>query len=81
MFEPIHGSAPDIAGKGLANPIGQLWSTAMMLEHLGHSGWSEALTRAIERAVARPETRTPDLGGNATTQQAGDAVLSEMEAR
>jgi tartrate dehydrogenase/decarboxylase/D-malate dehydrogenase len=79
MFEPIHGSAPDIAGKGMANPIGQIWSTAMMLEHLGHTDWADALTRAIERTVARPETRTPDLGGNATTEHAGDAVLSELD--
>ena len=78
MFEPIHGSAPDIAGKGLANPIGQLWSTAMMLDHLGQSGWGQALTHAIERTVERPETRTPDLGGAASTEEAGDAVLSEL---
>jgi tartrate dehydrogenase/decarboxylase/D-malate dehydrogenase len=81
MFEPIHGSAPDIAGKGLANPIGQIWSTAMMLEHLGHRGWSEGVTRAIERTVARPESRTPDLGGTATTEEVGHAVLSELETR
>ena len=78
MFEPIHGSAPDIAGKGLANPIGQLWSTAMMLDHLGHADWSDALTRAIETTVAQPETRTPDLGGTATTEEAGDAVIGQF---
>jgi tartrate dehydrogenase/decarboxylase/D-malate dehydrogenase len=78
MFEPIHGSAPDIAGKGLANPIGQIWSTALMLEHLGLERWAAALTRAIERTVARPEARTPDLGGPASTEQTGDAVLSAM---
>ena len=75
MFEAIHGSAPDIAGKGLANPIGQLWSTAMMLDHLDHSGWGYALTHAIERTVVRSETRTPDLDGTATTDEAGDAVI------
>jgi len=78
MFEPIHGSAPDIAGKGLANPIGQLWSTAMMLDHLGHPGWSEALEEAIAETVADPEERTPDLGGTATTERVGDAVLAKL---
>jgi len=78
MFEPIHGSAPDIAGKGLANPIGQLWSTAMMLDHLGHPGWSEALEEAIAETVADPEKRTPDLGGTATTERVGDAVLAKL---
>jgi tartrate dehydrogenase/decarboxylase/D-malate dehydrogenase len=78
MFEPIHGSAPDIAGKGLANPTGQLWSTAMMLDHLGHSGWSEALRDAIAGTVAEPENRTPDVGGTATTERVGDAVLAKL---
>jgi tartrate dehydrogenase/decarboxylase / D-malate dehydrogenase len=80
MFEPIHGSAPDIAGKGLANPIGQIWSTAMMLEHLRLERWATALTRVIARTVARPEARTPDLGGAATTEQTGDAVTEALES-
>jgi tartrate dehydrogenase/decarboxylase/D-malate dehydrogenase len=78
MFEPIHGSAPDIAGKGLANPIGQLWSTAMMLDHLGHPAWSEALEDAIAETVADPEKRTPDVGGTATTERVGDAILAKL---
>jgi tartrate dehydrogenase/decarboxylase/D-malate dehydrogenase len=78
MFEPIHGSAPDIAGKGLANPIGSIWSTALMLEHLGHPTWTAAMMRAIERSVSRAEGRTPDLGGAATTEQAGAAVVDEL---
>jgi tartrate dehydrogenase/decarboxylase / D-malate dehydrogenase len=79
MFEPIHGSAPDVAGTGVANPIGSIWSTAMMLDHLGHAVWSDRLRRAIERTVEHPETRTVDLGGTATTQRAGDAVVESLE--
>lgn len=80
MFEPIHGSAPDIEGKSIANPIGSIWSTALMLEHLGHATWAAAVTRAVKAAVASPVTRTPDLGGTASTQQAGDAVITFVES-
>jgi len=79
MFEPIHGSAPDIAGQGKANPIGSLWSTAMMLEHLGHGDWAAALMKAIERVLAARAVRTPDLGGVSTTEEMGDAVLAALE--
>jgi len=79
MFEPIHGSAPDIAGKSVANPVGSIWSTALMLEHLGHAAWSAAVQRAIQAAVASPATRTPDLGGTASTRQAGDAVIALLD--
>ncbi len=79
MFEPIHGSAPDIAGQSIANPIGSMWSTALMLEHLGHAGWAAAIQRAIQAAVATPAARTPDLGGSASTQQAGDAVIALLD--
>ena len=69
MFEPIHGSAFDIAGKGIANPIGAFWSGAMMLEHLGENAAADRLMRAIERVTADPSLHTPDLGGKATTRQ------------
>src|SRR5688572_2983356 len=74
MFEPIHGSAFDIVGKGIANPIGTFWSCAMMLEHLGEPLAAARLMRAIERATADPALHTPDLGGTATTAQVTRAV-------
>jgi tartrate dehydrogenase/decarboxylase/D-malate dehydrogenase len=73
MFEPVHGSAPDIAGQGIANPIGQIWSAAMMLEHLGHTEAAAAVERAIETIVAEGP-RTRDLGGNARTADVGRAI-------
>ncbi len=74
-FEPVHGSAPDIAGKGIANPIGQIWSGAMMLDHLGHREAHDAIVRAIEGVLADPAApRTPDMGGTATTAELGDAI-------
>src|SRR5215470_15842460 len=77
LFEPVHGSAPDIAGKGVANPIGQIWSGAMMLEHLGHSDAAAAVMRAIERVLAEGP-RTADLGGRATTSEAGKAIADAI---
>lgn len=77
LFEPVHGSAPDIAGKGIANPIGQIWSGAMMLEHLGHADASAAVMRAIE-SVLRGGPRTPDMGGRATTIDMGKAVAEAL---
>jgi tartrate dehydrogenase/decarboxylase/D-malate dehydrogenase len=77
MFEPVHGSAPDIAGKGIANPIGQIWSGAMMLEHLGHPAAAAAILRAIE-AVIKSGPRTRDLGGTATTEQVGRAITAAL---
>jgi len=65
MFEPVHGSAPDIAGRGIANPIGQIWSGAMMLDHFGETAAAQAVERAITEVLADGHTRTPDLGGNA----------------
>jgi tartrate dehydrogenase/decarboxylase/D-malate dehydrogenase len=73
MFEPVHGSAPDIAGTGLANPIGAVWSAALMLDHLGENDASQRLMRALED-VCRDGPRTPDIGGDASTSQVGDAV-------
>jgi hypothetical protein len=71
MFEPIHGSAFDITGKGIANPVGTFWTAAMMLEHLGERPAAERLMKAVERVTADPFLHTPDLGGKATTE-AGD---------
>jgi tartrate dehydrogenase/decarboxylase/D-malate dehydrogenase len=76
LFEPVHGSAPDIAGKQLANPIGQIWSAAMMLEFLGHRAAHDAILAAIEKVLdpASDAPRTPDLGGTACTADVGRAV-------
>jgi tartrate dehydrogenase/decarboxylase/D-malate dehydrogenase len=76
MFEPVHGSAPDIAGKGIANPIGQIWTGAMMLEHLGHADAAAAVVRAIEQVVTEGKVLTRDLGGKATTSEVGQAIAS-----
>lgn len=80
MFEPVHGSAPDIAGKGIANPVGQIWSGAMMLEHLGEPDAAHAVVEAIETAIAEPRLRTPDLGGTATTTELGGAITEAVAA-
>jgi tartrate dehydrogenase/decarboxylase/D-malate dehydrogenase len=74
MFEPVHGSAPDIMGKGVANPIGQIWSGAMMLKHLGEESAAWTMERAIERVLQEPDLRTRDMGGKATTRELGEAV-------
>ena len=79
LFEPVHGSAPDIAGKGVANPIGQIWSGAMMLEFLGHKQAGDAIVAAIEKVLADKDSpRTPDLGGKATTTDLGKAVAAAI---
>ena len=79
LFEPVHGSAPDIAGKGIANPIGMIWSGALMLEHLGHPEAGAALLGAIEDTLADPSApRTGDLGGTATTIEAGKAIAARL---
>jgi tartrate dehydrogenase/decarboxylase/D-malate dehydrogenase len=78
MFEPVHGSAPDIAGRGIANPIGQIWSGAMMLEHFGEVDAAAAVERAIAEVLAEGGTRTPDLGGNAGTKELGAAVTAAI---
>jgi 3-isopropylmalate dehydrogenase len=75
MFEPVHGSAPDIAGKGIANPIGQIWSGAMMLEHLGHKEAAAAIVKAIERLFTDTDVRTADMGGKATCRELGEALV------
>jgi tartrate dehydrogenase/decarboxylase / D-malate dehydrogenase len=78
VFEPVHGSAPDIAGQGIANPIGQIWSGAMMLEHLGETYAAQSIVGAIERVLAERTLRTRDLGGNADTGACGKAVAEAL---
>ena len=75
MFEPIHGSAPDIAGQGIANPLASIWSVAQMLDFLGEEDWAERVLRAIETLLVEKKTLTPDLGGTARTSDIGNAVL------
>jgi tartrate dehydrogenase/decarboxylase/D-malate dehydrogenase len=78
MFEPVHGSAPDIAGRGVANPIGQIWAGAMMLAHLGHAAAHDAIVCAIESVLQQLHLRTADLGGNCATKAVGEAVADEV---
>ena len=79
LFEPVHGSAPDIAGRGIANPIGQAWSAAMMLDFLGHRDAHDAVLAAIEAVLADSHApRTPDLGGSAGTRDLGQALAAEV---
>ncbi|MEX2649043.1 MAG: tartrate dehydrogenase [Alphaproteobacteria bacterium] len=78
MFEPVHGSAPDIAGRGIANPVGQIWAGAMMLEHLGEAEAASAVIAAIDTALRVPAARTPDLGGNAGTAALGQAIADAL---
>ena len=78
MFEPVHGSAPDIAGRGIANPIGQIWSGAMMLEHLGRADAAGAVERAIEAVVRERSALTPDMGGKASTVELGEAIAAAV---
>lgn len=79
MFEPVHGSAPDIAGRGLANPIATIWSGAMMLDHLGETEASAAILDALGRVTTNPSLRTPDQGGTATTSQAARAIADLLQ--
>ncbi|GGE52069.1 tartrate dehydrogenase [Agaricicola taiwanensis] len=78
LFEPVHGSAPDIAGQGVANPVGQIWSAAMMLDHLGEPEAGAEVLGAIERVLAEPKLRTRDLGGSADTVTCGKAVAEAL---
>ncbi|KZZ91135.1 Tartrate dehydrogenase [Moelleriella libera RCEF 2490] len=80
LFEPVHGSAPDIAGKGIANPVGMIWAGQMLLQHFGHADAADALMRAIEAVLARsePHVLTPDLGGEGNTATLGDAIRNEI---
>ena len=78
MFEPIHGSAPDIAGKGLANPLATVWSASQLLDFFGHEDWGKKLIDIIEEMLVEKKTLTPDLGGSASTKQVGDAVVAKL---
>ena len=80
MFEPVHGSAPDIAGKGIANPIGQIWSGAMMLRHFGANEAADSVEQAIAAVLADAKVRTPDIGGNSSTQELGEAIARQVRA-
>ncbi|HEA51560.1 tartrate dehydrogenase [Marinobacter antarcticus] len=79
LFEPVHGSAPDIAGQGIANPVGQIWAGAMMLDHLGHPEAAAGILRAIERVLAEPGLRTGDLGGTAGTAACGKSIADALD--
>ena len=79
MFEPIHGSAFDIMGKGIANPIGTFWSAVLMLEHLGEKEAAGMLMKAIETVTARGDFMPADLGGRATTREVTDAVCASLK--
>ena len=79
MFEPVHGSAPDIAGTGRANPLGQVWAGAMMLEHLGRPAAADAVMGAVSHVLADTGMRTPDLGGTAATQEVTDELLTALD--
>jgi tartrate dehydrogenase/decarboxylase/D-malate dehydrogenase len=78
MFEPIHGSAPDIAGKGIANPIGAIWAGALMLDHLGSRDGHDLVVRAIERVLGGDGPRTPDLGGRSGTKDVAEAIKAAL---
>ena len=79
MFEPVHGSAPDIAGQGIANPIGQIWSGAMMLGHLGYEEAASGVVSAIDQVLAETDTRTPDLRGSSKTSEVTAAILNALQ--
>ena len=79
MFEPVHGSAPDIAGKAVANPIAQIWTGAMMLEHLDHADAARAVVAAVERLVEEGKTLTRDLGGRASTSEVAQAIAGLLQ--
>ncbi len=81
MFEPIHGSAFDITGKGIANPLGAFWTASLMLDHLGEAQAASRLMHAIEIVTARREALSPDLGGTAPTTAVTEAVISAIRGR
>jgi len=78
MFEPVHGSAPDIAGQGICNPIGEIWSAAMMLDHLGQNHAAVDIVTAIETVIRDSDVKTPDMGGKATTSELGQAIVDAL---
>ena len=78
MFEPIHGSAPDIAGRQIANPLATVWAASQMLDFFHHEEWGKRLLDAIEAVMLEAVALTPDMGGTATTAQVGDAIVSYL---
>ncbi|OIK12263.1 tartrate dehydrogenase [Bacillus sp. MUM 13] len=78
MFEPIHGSAPDIAGKGIANPLASIWSASQILDFFGHEGWGREVLLAIEKVMTEGKVLTPDMGGQSSTQEVGTAVTETL---
>ncbi|KAI1813942.1 tartrate dehydrogenase [Poronia punctata] len=82
LFEPVHGSAPDIAGKGIANPVGMIWAGQMLLQHFGYTEAADALLRAVENVLGRAEVEvlTPDMGGKGTTKVLGEAIINEIKS-
>jgi tartrate dehydrogenase/decarboxylase/D-malate dehydrogenase len=80
MFEPIHGSAPDIAGQGKANPLATVWSASQMLDFFGHESWGKKLIDVIEEILLEKKALTPDLGGSAKTSEVGDEVVRKINA-
>ena len=80
MFEPIHGSAPDIAGKGIANPLATVWSASQMLDFFGHEDLGKKLIDCIEALLVEGKTLTPDLGGTASTSEVGDAIVEKLKS-
>ncbi|MGH8876759.1 MAG: isocitrate/isopropylmalate family dehydrogenase, partial [Stackebrandtia sp.] len=78
MFEPVHGSAPDIAGRGVANPIGAIWSAALLLDHLGHAEAAAEVVDAIAAVLSETPLRTPDLGGTASTSEFTRAIAQRV---
>lgn len=79
MFEPIHGSAPDIAGKGIANPLASIWSASQILDFFGHEDWGKKVIDAIEKVLVEKKALTPDIGGTALTWEVGDAVVASLK--
>jgi tartrate dehydrogenase/decarboxylase / D-malate dehydrogenase len=79
MFEPIHGSAPDIAGKGLANPLAAIWSVSQMMDHFGEKEWGSAILSTIQEILSQKDALTPDLGGGATTEQLGNEFRNRLK--
>ena len=80
MFEPIHGSAPDIAGKGIANPLAAIWSASQLLDFLGYEAWGKKIIDGIETMLSEKNSLTPDQGGSAGTAECGDAMVSLLRA-
>src|SRR5699024_7889958 len=80
MFEPVHGSAPDIAGKGLANPLAAIWSVSQMMDFFGEKQWGEIVLQTVKKLLEQPQQLTPDLGGNNTTEGVGDLFIELLQS-